>query len=154
MTSDDEFRFSHRLRVRWAEVDPQGIVFNGHYLTYFDVGMTEYLRALGLPYPDGFLAYGGDLFLVKATVEFKSPARYDDEIDCHVRIGRVGSSSVQFCFELRRGDELLASGENVYVNADAETRRPVPVAQAVRDIVDAYERGASSGQIDSAVPPK
>src|SRR5688500_13394509 len=55
----DDFTCSHRLRVRWAEVDAQGIVFNGHYLTYFDVGMTEYLREIGVPYPDGFLAYGG-----------------------------------------------------------------------------------------------
>ena len=150
----DEFTFSHRLRVRWAEVDAQGIVFNGHYLTYFDVGMTEYLRAIGVPYPDGFLAYGGDLFLAKATVEFKSPARYDDELDCGVRIGRIGASSVQFLFGLCRGDELLATGENIYVNADPVTRRPLTVDQAVRDIVTAYERGASSGQIDSAVPPK
>jgi acyl-CoA thioester hydrolase len=150
----DEFTFSHRLRVRWAEVDAQGIVFNGHYLTYFDVGMTEYLRAIGVPYPDGFLAYGGDLFLAKATVEFKSPARYDDELDCRVRIGRIGSSSVQFLFALCRGTELLATGENIYVNADPVTRRPAPVHQTVREIVSAYERGASSGQIDSAVPPK
>ena len=46
------FSFSHRLRVRWAEVDKQNIVFNGHYLTYFDVGVTEYWRAIGLPYPE------------------------------------------------------------------------------------------------------
>jgi acyl-CoA thioester hydrolase len=139
MTNDDEFHFSHRLRVRWAEVDAQNIVFNGHYLTYFDVGMTEYLRAVGVPYPDGFLEYGGDLFLVKATVEFKSPARYDDEIDCRVRIGRIGSSSVQFCFALRRGDELLASGENIYVNGDPTTRAPTRVHQAIRDHVAAFE---------------
>jgi acyl-CoA thioester hydrolase len=144
MTGIDEFTFSHRLRVRWAEVDPQGIVFNGHYLTYFDVGMTEYLRAIGVPYPDGFLEYGGDLFLAKATVEFKSPARYDDEVDCHVRIGRIGTSSVQFLFALCRGDELLATGENVYVNADPVTRSPMPVHQTVRDIVTAFERTAPS----------
>ena len=41
-----DFRFSCPLRVRWAEADPQGIVFNGHYLTYADVGITEYFRAL------------------------------------------------------------------------------------------------------------
>jgi acyl-CoA thioester hydrolase len=142
MTSD-EFRFSHRLRVRWAEVDAQGIVFNGHYLTYFDVGMTEYLRAVGLPYPDGFLEYGGDLFLAKATVEFKSPARYDDEIDCQVRIGRIGSSSVQFCFALRRGAKLLARGENIYVNADPVTRAPTKVHQAIRDVIAAFEGGGA-----------
>jgi len=136
----DEFAFSHRLRVRWAEVDRQGIVFNGHYLTYFDVGMTEYLRAIGIPYPDGLLEYDGDLFLVKATVEYKSPALYDDEIDCYVRVGRIGSSSVQFLFELYRGDELLVAGENIYVNAHPQTRVPSPVHQAVRDAVTRLEQ--------------
>ena len=136
----DEFAFSHRLRVRWAEVDRQGIVFNGHYLTYFDVGMTEYLRAIGIPYPDGLLEYDGDLFLVKATVEYKSPALYDDELDCYVRVGRIGSSSVQFLFELYRGDELLVAGENIYVNAHPLTRVPSPVHQAVRDAVTRLEQ--------------
>ena len=45
--SRDAFSFFHPLRVRWAEVDPQSIVFNGHYLTYADVAITEYFRALG-----------------------------------------------------------------------------------------------------------
>jgi len=136
----DEFAFSHRLRVRWAEVDRQGIVFNGHYLTYFDVGMTEYLRAIGIPYPDGLLEYDGDLFLVKATVEYKSPALYDDELDCYVRVGRIGSSSMQFLFELYRGDELLVAGENIYVNAHPQTRVPSPVHQTVRDAVTRLEQ--------------
>ena len=142
MVSRDEFAFSHRLRVRWAEVDRQGIVFNGHYLTYFDVGMTEYLRAIGIPYPDGLLEYDGDLFLAKATVEFNSPALYDDELDCHVRIGRIGSSSMQFLFALYRGDDVLVTGENIYVNAHPETRAPAPVHQAVRDAVTRFERVA------------
>ena len=55
-----DFRFSHTLRVRWAEVDKQDIVFNGHYLTYFDVGVTEYYRAIGKPYPDAILAEGSE----------------------------------------------------------------------------------------------
>lgn len=44
-----QFTFFHTLRVRWAEVDPQSIVFNGHYLTYADVAITEYFRALASP---------------------------------------------------------------------------------------------------------
>jgi acyl-CoA thioester hydrolase len=147
MVSRDDFTFSHRLRVRWAEVDRQGIVFNGHYLTYFDVGMTEYLRTIGIPYPDGLLEYDGDLFLVKATVEYKSPALYDDELDCHVRIARIGSSSLQFLFALYRGDDLLVTGENIYVNAHPVTRTPAPVHEAVRAAVIAFERVAPSSPL-------
>ena len=72
-----DFAFSHRLRVRWSEVDRQDIVFNGHYLTYFDLAMTEYLRAMGFPYPAGLLDAGSDLFVVKAIVEYKASAHYD-----------------------------------------------------------------------------
>ena len=69
------------LRVRWAEVDLQGVVFNGHYLTYCDVCVTEYWRAIGMPYPAAFIDIGSDLFVRKATLEYHAPARYDDELE-------------------------------------------------------------------------
>ena len=53
-----DFRCLHRLRVRWAEVDIQKIVFNAHYLTYADCAMTEYWRALAMPYEAGMQALG------------------------------------------------------------------------------------------------
>ena len=89
----EDFKFAHRLRVRWAEVDRQGIVFNGHYLTYFDVGITEYYRALGYPYPDGLLENGTDLYVRKAELEYEASAGFDDEIDVCVRITRLFSGS-------------------------------------------------------------
>ncbi len=140
MPERTDFTFAHQLRVRWAEVDRQDIVFNGHYLTYFDVGMTEYMRAIGVPYPDGLLTHDCDLFVVKATVEFKSPARYDDVVDCCVRVGRIGRSSMQFLFALYRGGELLVSGENIYVNAHPTTRVPSSVPRFVRDAITRFER--------------
>lgn len=137
-----DFTFAHPIRVRWAEVDPQGIVFNGNYLTYFDVGMTEYLRAVGFPYPQALLALGSDTFVVKATVEYHAPALYDDELDCCVRIGRIGRTSMQFLFEMHRpGDGAhLISGENIYVNADPDSRTPKPVPEALRAAIRAFER--------------
>ena len=128
-----DFRFAHRLRVRWAEVDRQDIVFNAHYLTYFDVAMTEYLRAVGFRYPDELLALDSDLFLVKATVEYKSPALYDDELDCHVRVGRIGNSSLQFLFALYRGDErLVDGGEHLRQRASEDPRKQPGTAAAAR----------------------
>ena len=101
-----DFTFAHRLRVRWAEVDRQGIVFNGHYLTYFDVGFTEYWRAIGYPYPDALLAHGSDMFMKKAALEYHAPARYDDELDVLVRVARIGRSSVHFLIEIYCGDAI------------------------------------------------
>src|SRR6185436_15916643 len=124
----EDFRFVYRLRVRWAEVDKQDIVFNGHYLTYFDVAITEYWRALGLPYPAQLERWGTDLFVVKAGIEYFGPARYDDVLDIGVRVDRVGNSSLQFRFGIFRDGEHLIGGELIYVNADPVTRKSVAVA--------------------------
>jgi len=135
-----DFVFCHPLRVRWAEVDRQGIVFNGHYLTYFDVGITEYWRAIGYPYPDALLQQGCDTFAVKATIEYQAPARYDDLLDVLVRVGRIGRSSIQFLLEIHRGETQLIVGELIYVNADADTRKPVPVSGFLREAIARFER--------------
>lgn len=127
-----DFWFSHRFRVRWAECDPQNIVFNAHYLTYFDIGMTEYFRAAGVPYPQALLSLGCDTFLVKTSVEYKASAGYDDELDICVRVGRIGNSSIQLLFELYRGDELLTTGESIYVNGDPDTHEPKRVPDSLR----------------------
>lgn len=130
-----DFSFFHRLRVRWAETDPQGIVFNGHYLTYFDVTITEYWRALGLPYPSTVERFGLDLFVVKATVEYHAPAHYDDELDIGVRVGRIGNSSMQFVLGIFREEAHLISGEVIYVAAHPQTRQPQTVPQAMRQLL-------------------
>jgi acyl-CoA thioester hydrolase len=126
-----DFRFSHSLRVRWAEVDKQDIVFNGHYLTYFDVGVTEYYRAIGKPYPDAILAEGSDLYAKKAEIEYHASAVYDDIIDVCVRVSRIGRSSFEFAIELYREDELLVSGSLIYVNANPQTRKSAPLPEAL-----------------------
>lgn len=130
-----DFSFFHRLRVRWAETDPQGIVFNGHYLTYFDVAITEYWRAIGIPYPSTVERFGLDLFVVKATVEYHAPAHYDDELDIGVRVGRIGNSSMQFVLGIFRGQAHLISGEVIYVAAHPQTRQPQAVPQAMRQLL-------------------
>ena len=131
-----------RLRVRWAEVDRQGIVFNGHYLTYFDVGVTEYYRALGYPYPDGLAQHGTDLYVRKAEVEYHASARYDDELDICVRVERLGRSSFDFRVEIHRQDELLVSGRLVYVNADPVARKSAPLPDFLRQAIRSFEHKA------------
>jgi len=135
-----DFSFSHTLRVRWAEVDRQGIVFNGNYLLYFDVGITEYWRAIGCPYPDALLQHGSDMFVKKASLEYHGPAGYDDVLDVCVRVARIGRSSMQFLLEIHRGQEHLIDGEIVYVNADPATRKSAPVPEFLRAAVLAFER--------------
>ncbi len=135
----DAFHFSHRLRVRWAEIDGQNVVFNGHYLTYFDVAVTEYWRALGWTYAERFTERGVDTFAVKATLEYKSPARFDDELDVLVRVSRFGRTSLALAFEIHRDADFLVQGELVYVFVDVTERRPVPIPPEIQQSITAYE---------------
>jgi acyl-CoA thioester hydrolase len=137
--SRDAFRFFHPLRVRWAEVDPQSIVFNGHYLTYADVAITEYFRALGIAYPADLSRDGGDFFAIKTVLEYLAPARFDDLLEIGVRVGRLGRSSLSFNLGIWRGGDALTAGEVVYVHADSASRSSRPLPQWLRDKVRGYE---------------
>ena len=138
-----DFRFFHRLRVRWAEVDMQKIVFNAHYLMYFDTAIADYWRALALPYQDAMDALEGDLYVVKATVEFHASARVDDQVEVAMKCSRIGSSSMVFTGAIFRGEEHLISGEIVYVFADPATQKSRPVPDILRNILSSYEAGGS-----------
>ena len=137
----EDFRFFHRLRVRWAEVDMQKIVFNAHYLMYFDTAIADYWRALALPYQASMDLLAGDLYVVKATVEFHASARVDDQIEVAMKCSRIGNSSMVFTGAIFRGDEHLISGEIVYVFADPATQTSRPVPLVLREIVQGYEAG-------------
>jgi len=137
------FRMHHTLRVRWAEVDAQSIVFNGHYLTYFDIGVTEYWRAIGLPYPEGIAGTGGDLFTVRTVVNYHASAHYDEFLDVCVRAEKLGNSSMTFEMAIFRDGERLISGEVVYVNADPEKKTSRPLPDKLRKAIEAYEAGGA-----------
>jgi YbgC/YbaW family acyl-CoA thioester hydrolase len=136
-----DFRFFHRLRVRWAEVDMQKIVFNAHYLMYFDTAVADYWRALAMPYESAMQLLGGDLYVKKATVEFHASARMDDRLDVALRCGRIGNSSMAFTGAIFRGDELLITCELVYVFADPATQTSRPVPAPLRELLAGYEAG-------------
>jgi YbgC/YbaW family acyl-CoA thioester hydrolase len=139
-----DFSCLARLRVRWAEVDMQKIVFNGHYLTYIDTAIAEYWRAIGLPYPHGYVdRYGADVYLRKATVEYLGSARYDDLLEVGCRMTRLGRTSMTFAFEIYREAEErpLVTADLVYVNADP-AMQPAPLPEDLRRRVAGFERVA------------
>lgn len=136
-----DFRFLHRLRVRWSEVDMQKIVFNGHYLNYFDTAVGGYWRALALPYEAAMQQLGGDLYVKKAVLEYHASARYDDSLDIALRCGHIGNSSMRFACGVFRGEALLVSGELIYVFANPATQTSQAVPAALRDILLGFEAG-------------
>ena len=142
-----DFRFAHRLRVRWVEVDMQQIVFNGHYLMYFDTAVTDYWRSLAMPYAATMQQLGGDLYVKRAGVEYHASAEMDDFLDVCMRCERIGTSSMTFTGAIFRGDELLITGELVYVYADPVAKKSQPVPPALRDMLEAFERGEDMVQL-------
>lgn len=139
MSLPDGFAFAHELRVRWSETDPQGIVFNANYLLYADVGFTEYLRALGYPYPMPTKDAGTELFAVRSEVDFRGSARFDEIVAIAVRTARIGRSSFTMEFEISRGDALLTAIRTTYVNAapDGGGAQPLPADFVAR--IEAFE---------------
>lgn len=114
----EEFAFTHPLRVRWSEVDAQAIVFNANYLLYFDLAMTEFLRATGN------LKISGDLFLVRSSLDYRRPARFDEELTLAARVTRIGRTSFNVQLAVFRGTDLLVDGTNVYVHAPGDPPEP------------------------------
>ena len=141
------FRCMHRLRVRWAEVDMQKIVFNAHYLMYIDTAMSEYWRALALPYEASMHILGGEMYVKKATVEYHASAKLDDTLDVGMRCARIGNSSCVFEAAIFCGDRLLVTGELVYVFADPATQTSTPVPAALRAMLEGYEAGAEMVEV-------
>ena len=130
----------HELRVRYAECDPQGIVFNSRYLEYFDIGLTELWReALG-SYATTMEEHGVDLVVAEAGIRYRSSLRFDDVFELRVSVARLGTTAMTTAIEVAREDELIAEGEmrHVFVARDGGGKTPIP--GHVRDALSPYVR--------------
>jgi len=139
--SREQFWFFHPFRVRYSEIDGQGVVFNAHYLTYFDTTITEYFRALGYDQYADSRNTGIDFHVVKSLIEYKAPVRFDQELDVGARVARIGKSSLVFelAIYLKGGTDALVTSEIVWVYTDQQTHRPVPIPQSIRGLIAARE---------------
>ena len=137
MTSREKFWFFHPFRVRYSEIDGQGVVFNAHYLTYFDTTITEYFRALGydqMPTPKRPASISTSS---SRWIEYKAPILFDWELEVGARVLRIGTSSLVLELAIFRkgGIDALATGEIVWVHTSQNTHRPVPIPQSIRELV-------------------
>ena len=145
-----DFKFMTTVRVRWMECDAQGIVYNGAYLGYLEIGQAEYYRNLGFAIyiipKSGYF----DFAVVKSTQEFKAPAKVDEIIELHVRISKIGTTSLILNLEIypEGSDRLLTSIETVYVGYDAATESSRPVPDAIRQLVTHFEETGKVLPID------
>jgi acyl-CoA thioester hydrolase len=136
--------FRHRIRVRYAEIDGQSVVFNSRYLEYADVAITEYFRSLGISSAGG--PGSAEFHVAKATLEFKSPIRFDEELDLCVRTLRVGRASWTILIEIRGAvrDDLRATIEEVQVHVDLPSGTATPLPAWIRARIEQAE-GVSGG---------
>jgi acyl-CoA thioester hydrolase len=137
---DEKFKFYYPIKVRYVETDAQGHVFFGHYYTYFDVAMMEYMGAIGYSYQD-LLEEGMDLLYVESLCRHHAAAYFDEVLNVHSRIGKIGNSSLTFEFSIYKEDTdvLVATGHIVAVNVDKDNRQPMTVPEALRLAVSEYE---------------
>ena len=130
-------QFVHHLRVRYAECDMQGHVFNGNYLTWFDTAHTELLRAAFGPY-ERVVETGVEFVVAEASVRYLVPARFDEELGVHVALEEPGNSSLVSRFEVRRDNELLTAGMLRHVCVDAQTFAKAPWPHELREAFARY----------------
>lgn len=142
LPTPDEFACLYPLRVRWPELDPQGIVYNPNYFMYFDLAATEYLRAVGFAYPEALHPYGADIFTVSASANFRASAKYEDELTIGVRADLLGRASIRFRLGIFRGAELLCDGALVQVTAKPDRSGSTPLPPAFVAKILAFEKTA------------
>jgi acyl-CoA thioester hydrolase len=124
--------FVHELRVRYGECDPQGIVFNANYLLYFDVAFTELWREAVGPWQE-MVERGVDAVVAETHLRFQAPARYDDELQLHVRVAQLGTTAITTEIDVIRAGELLVAGWLRHVCVSTETWLKVEIPAWVRD---------------------
>jgi YbgC/YbaW family acyl-CoA thioester hydrolase len=137
------FAFSTRFRVRYAEIDGQRVVFNSRYLEYADVAATEFWRASGIAEALGPVWEESEFHVRRAELDYLAPFTWGDEVEAHVRVEKLGTTSMTLRFELTNPatSALCSVITMVSVNVHLPTGRPVPIAEAVRAYVEALPRG-------------
>src|SRR3712207_1413712 len=111
--------FRHRIRVRYGECDPQGVVFNANYLAYFDIALTELFRAAFGGYR-ALVDRGLDFVVAEAGLRYHRSAHFDDELTLEIAVARLGTTGMTTSYRIQRGDELLVEGTLRHVLVDLE----------------------------------
>ncbi|MFG3117763.1 acyl-CoA thioesterase [Streptomyces sp. NPDC048197] len=119
--------FTHRLRVRYSECDQQNVVFNGHYLFYYDVAVTELWREAAGGYA-AMLAEGADLVVAEARIRYRQGARFDEVLDIEMPLTHLGTTSMIVSPRFKVGERLIADGEvrHVFTDAVAGGKKEMP----------------------------
>ena len=138
--SAEPLPFRYYLRVRYIECDAQKVVFNSRYSEYVDVGLNEFLRAAGIL--GDFITGPLDFQLVKQTVEWKAPARFDQVLELRIAATRLGTTSftIGTAFRVAGEERVIVTVETIYVLVDGKTLTKLPLPDEIRV---ALQKGAA-----------
>ncbi|MDA3645145.1 acyl-CoA thioesterase [Saccharopolyspora indica] len=128
--------FTHRIRVRYSECDQQGVVFNGHYMFFYDVAVVELFRARIGSWQQ-VLERGADLVVAETRLRYRAPARFDEEIDISLPVTHLGTTSMVISPQFHRDGRLLTDGEVRHVFVDPATGQKTPIPEEVRSALSA-----------------
>jgi acyl-CoA thioester hydrolase len=141
--------FTHSIRVRYGECDPQGVVFNANWLAYYDIVMTELWRELVGDY-SGMVEQGADMMVAEAAVRFRGPARFDDVIVFELSVTRLGETALGTRVEgtVEGSPVVEATMRHVFVDPGTTRKRPIPdeVRAALEPLLAANPAAATAQQ--------
>jgi acyl-CoA thioester hydrolase len=128
----------HSIRVRYSDCDPQGVLFNANYLTYFDIGLTELWRETLGPYDVVMGERGVDLVVAEATVRYRAPIRFDEVVEVVIGVMRLGNTSLLTGLRIEAAGGLAAEGELRHVFVRYGTNETTPMPDDVREALSSY----------------
>ena len=132
--------FTHQLRVRYAECDPQGVVFNAHYLAYFDASLTELWRAAFGSY-QAMLDRGVDVVVAEAQLNFRTPAHFDELLTLAIGVTHLGTTSIASSHRISRDAEVVVEGTLRHVLVEREVLTKTPIPEWMRDQLSPWTLG-------------
>lgn len=133
----EDCMFFAPVRVRYGEVDQQGVVYNGNYIIYTDVAFEEFLRSKGYSYKELSTKFDSEVCHIKTTIEYKASAFEGDLLQVGVKVVKIGNKSFSLGYEIYREDEdePIVEAESVYVGLDLEKRVSKPLTPLLRDLL-------------------
>ena len=137
--------FTHLIRVRYGECDPQGVVFNSNYFAYFDVTLTELWREAVGPYT-AMMDAGVDMVVAEARARYLAPAGFDEELSIDVLVTRLGTTSMITRMEVRRAETVVVEGEMRHVFVDSATKRKTEIPAYIRRGLEPHVAAEESGE--------
>ncbi len=125
-----------KVRVRYSETDQMGVVYHGNYAQYFEMGRVEWLRNMGISYK--WMEENGIMLpVVSLTMNYKKPARYDDELTIKTTMIKLSAVKIEFDYEIHNEkNELLTTGYSVLVFVDMKTGRPTSPPNYILDLLE------------------